>query len=61
MTDGNVITMRPIVAKNPAAMGPGVFITYSYKLEGDTMWVTQQRNQNGPFANPVTIKAVRVE
>ena len=53
--------MRPIAAKNPAAMAPGAFITYSYKLDGDTLWVTQQRNQNGPFANPVTVKAVRVE
>ena len=58
---GNVITMRPIAAKNPAAMVPGAFIAYSYKLDGDTIWVTQQRNQNGPFANPVTIKAVRIE
>jgi hypothetical protein len=61
VTDGNVITMRPIAAKNPAVMGPGSFITYSYKLDGDTIWVTQQRNENGPFANPVTVKAVRVE
>jgi hypothetical protein len=60
-TTGNLITMRPIAAKNPAVMGPGVFITYVYKLEGDTIWVTQQRNQHGPFANPVTIKAVRIE
>ena len=58
---GNLITMRPIAAKNPAVMGPGVFITYSYKLDGDTLWVTQQRNQNGPFANPVTVKVMRVE
>ena len=58
---GNLITMRPIVAKNPAVMGPGVFITYSYKREGDTMWVTQQRNQSGPFASPATFKLVRVE
>ena len=57
---GNVMTMRPIAAKNPAAMVPGAFITYSYKLEGDTIWVTQQRNQNGPFAHPATIKSVRV-
>lgn len=57
----NQITMRPIAAKNPAAMGPGAFITYSYKLDGNTMWVTQQRNQNGPFANPVTVKVVRLE
>ena len=61
VTTGNLITMRPIAAKNPAVMGPGSSITYSYKLDGDTMWVTQQRNQNGPFANPVTVKAVRVE
>ena len=61
VTDGKVITMRPLAAKNPAAMVPGAFITYSYKLDGDTLWVTQQRNQNGPFPNPVTVKAVRVE
>src|SRR5215471_1485891 len=42
---GGAITMRPIASKNPAVMGPGVFITYSYKLEGDTL----------------TLKLVRVE
>ena len=61
VTTGNLITMRPIASKNPAVMGPGVFITYTYKLDGDTIWVTQQRNQHGPLANPVTIKAVRIE
>jgi len=61
VTGGSVITMRPLAAKNPAAMVPGAFITYSYKRDGNTIWVTQRRNQQGPFANPVTIKAVRVE
>jgi len=61
VTTGHRMTMRPIAAKNPAVMGSGVFITYSYRLDGDTMWVTQQRNQNGPFAHPVTIKVVRIE
>jgi hypothetical protein len=42
-------------------MGPGVFITYSFRLEGDTMWLTQQRNQNGPFPSPFTLKLTRVE
>jgi hypothetical protein len=42
-------------------MGPGVFITCSYKLDGDTLSLTQQRNQNNPFANPFTLKLVRVE
>jgi len=58
---GNLVTMRPIASKNPAVMGPGVFITYSFKLEGDTLSLTQQRNQNGPFPNPFSFKAVRVE
>ena len=61
VTGVNLITMRPIVAKNPAVMGPAVVLTYAYKLEGDTLWVTQQRNQNGPFANPFTLELVRVE
>jgi len=58
---GDVITMRPIAAKNPAAMAPGAFSTWSYELAGDTLRVTAQGNQNGPIANPVTVKAVRVE
>jgi hypothetical protein len=60
-TPGSSITMRPIASKNPAVMGSGVFITYSYRLEGDTLSLTQQRNQNGPFANPFTLKLTRVE
>jgi hypothetical protein len=58
---GNLITLRPVAAKNPAAMTPGAFTTWSFKLEGNTLWVTAQRNQNGPIANPVTVKSVRVE
>jgi hypothetical protein len=61
VTHGNLITLRPIVAKNPAAMGSGTFGTYIYTLDGDTLRVTAQSNQNGPVANPVTVKLVRVE
>ena len=61
VTNGNAITMHPLAAKSPAAMQPGSLITYNYRQDGDTVWVTQKRNQNGPFANPITIKAVRVE
>ena len=61
VTAGSLITMRPIASKNPAVMGPGVFITYSYTLKGDTLSLTQQRNQNGPFANPFTLRLTRVE
>jgi hypothetical protein len=58
---GNVITMRPIVAKNPAAMAPGAFMSYAYTLDGDTLHITEQRNQNGPLANPASFTAVRIE
>lgn len=61
ITGGNTITMRPVVAKNPAAMAPGAFTTHTFRLQGDTLWVTDQRNQNGPIANPVTAKLVRIE
>ena len=61
VTSGGLVTMRPIASKNPAVMGPGVFITYAYKLDGDTLALTQQRNQTGPFANPFALKLVRVE
>jgi hypothetical protein len=59
--DGNIITMRPVAAKNPAAMAPGAFSAWSYKLEGDTVWLTASRNQNGAIANPVNVKLVRGE
>lgn len=60
ISQGNLITMRPVVAKNPAAMKSGAFTTWSYKLEGNTIWLTAKTNQNGPV-EPVTVKAVRVE
>jgi hypothetical protein len=58
---GDRITMRPIASKNPAVMGPGVFIVYTYKMDGNTMWITQLGNQAGPFANPFTAKVVRID
>jgi hypothetical protein len=61
LSAANLLTVHPIASKNPAVMGPSVYIVYSYKLEGDTLWLTQQRNQNGPFPNPFTLKSVRVE
>jgi hypothetical protein len=60
LTD-NLIIMHPIVAKNPAAMAPDVTLVYSYKLEDETLTVTAQRDRNGPVANPLTVKLVRIE
>jgi hypothetical protein len=60
ISEGPVITMHPIVAKNPAAMKSGAFTTWSYKRDGNTIWVTAKANQNGPV-DPVTVRAIRVE
>ncbi len=60
-TGADVVTMKPIASKSPAAMAPGAFIVYGFKQAGDTIWLTQQKNQSGPFANPVTFRLVRVE
>jgi hypothetical protein len=57
---GNIITMRPIVAKNPAAMMQGRFSAYSYRLVGDTLFITAQRTDKGP-ADALKVKAIRVE
>jgi hypothetical protein len=58
---GRLITLRPVAAKNPAVMAPGAFTTWSFRMEGNTLRVTLERNQHGPIANPVTITLVRVE
>jgi hypothetical protein len=58
---GNTITMRPVAAKNPAAMTAGAFTTWSFTMEGNALRVTAERNQNGPIADRVTLKLVRVE
>ena len=61
MTAADVVTMKPIASKSPAAMAPGAFIVYGFKQDGNTIWLTQQKNQSGPFTNPVTFRLVRVE
>jgi hypothetical protein len=61
VSGGNEMTMRPIVAKNPAAMTAGAYTVYSYAVDGATIQITTVRDQKGPIANPVTVKAVRIE
>ncbi len=57
---GNEITMQATVAKNPSAMKKGAVSIYTYRLDGNTLTLTQIRTHAGPSA-PVTIKATRVE
>jgi hypothetical protein len=55
------LVLRPVVAKNPAAMAQGAYTAYAYRISADTMWLTVQRDTRGAVANPPTIKLTRVE
>jgi len=52
---------RPVVSKNPAAMTAGSFTSYAYRVTGDSLWLTPQRDSRRAVKNPATIKLVRVE
>jgi Lipocalin-like domain len=58
---GDEIHHRPIAAKAPNAMQSGVVFLDTYKLDGDTLWMTQKSGANGPVKNPITTKWMRVE
>ena len=58
---GNVLTLHPEVAKTPAAMAAGAYSSNTFRLAGDTLWISSVRDQKGPVAQPVSLKLVRVE
>jgi hypothetical protein len=57
---GNTMTRRPLVAKNPNAMGPGIFNEYTFRLSADTLWVTTVGTEAGPARNPATVRYERL-
>jgi hypothetical protein len=58
---GGKLTTRALVARGTGPMAPGAFNTSSYKLDGKTLTITQERNQTGPVENPTTWKLTRIE
>ena len=58
---GNETTQNVLVAKAPGLMQPGASYVMSFKFDGDTLMITQVRNQAGPFPNPVTFTLTRLE
>lgn len=55
------ITQHPIVAKNPEEMDPSWYVTLSYRLVGDTLYLAQLENPTGPLhGRQPTGKYVRV-
>lgn len=58
---GKTVTMRAMVAKNPAAMVNGAANVFTYERSQDTLTLTQVSTPAGPATNPVTITLSRVE
>jgi hypothetical protein len=58
---GNQLTIRPVVAKIPAVMKPGAYEVYEFKIEGDSMTLTQRRNVRGPAEKGSVWTLTRVE
>jgi len=59
---GNLVTIRPIVAKIPIVMKEGANEVYAFRIEGNILSLTQQRNARGvAVQNANTIRLMRVE
>ena len=58
---GETLITKPMVAKNPGIMQGGSGLTFSVKLEGDSVTVVTKTGPNGPVQNPTTVKLTRVE
>jgi hypothetical protein len=59
---GNLITIKPVVAKIPVVMKPGANEVYAFRIEGNTLSLTQQRNARGvTVQNAATVRLMRVE
>jgi hypothetical protein len=60
--NGDLATIHPMGAKIPVVMKPGASEVYRFRIEGDTLSWTQQRNARGAaVTNAATTKFVRVE
>jgi hypothetical protein len=58
---GDLLTIHPIAAKFPVVMKPGAYEVYRYKIDGDTLTLTQVRNVRGPVEKGGVTRLVRVE
>jgi Lipocalin-like domain len=59
---GNLVTIRPIVAKTPVVMKPGANEVYAFRVEGKMLSFTQRRNARGVTVQSApTTRLIRVE
>jgi hypothetical protein len=61
-TNGDLVTIHPTGAKIPVVMKPGANEVYRYRIDGNTLTWTQQRNARGiAVANGTSYKFIREE
>jgi hypothetical protein len=58
---GNTLTCRALIAKNPNVMAPGNVSVYTFKIDGNTLTMTDTRNSAGTVADPRTFTYIRLE
>ena len=58
---GGKVTMHPIVAKSPAFMAGGNWMTSAVTINGNSMTIVSETNNSGPVQNPTTSKLTRIE
>ncbi len=58
---GNTLTLKTTIAKNPAFMARANWISYTVKLNGQTMTLTATATNEGPIKNPQVMKLTRLD
>jgi hypothetical protein len=59
---GSTLILRPVVAKSTAVMAPKNQITYTVKMDRDTLSLTSTTSANGEkVTNPSTFRLSRAE
>ena len=58
---GGTLTMKTTIAKNPAYMARANWISYTVKIDGQTMTLTATATNEGPIKNPQIMTLTRVD
>ena len=58
---GGTLTMKTTIAKNPGFMARANWISYSVKLNGQTMTLTAAATNEGPIKNPQIMNLTRLD
>ena len=58
---GETLTMKTTIAKNPGFMARANWISYTVKIDGQTMTLTGTATNDGPIKNPQIMTLTRID